>query len=93
MWRSQGDGLSEICLCGRAFSQQSAFSNHKRTCQKSKKRLSSALEKAKQLWTGKKRRRLDQDDTTVSLPSSSGLTHAPPLPAQDTIEVRRNLLP
>jgi hypothetical protein len=51
-------GMESVCICGRSFSQLSAFTNHKRTCQSSKKRLSSALDKAKQLWKGPKRRRL-----------------------------------
>jgi hypothetical protein len=40
------------------FSQLNAFSNHQRNCMKSKKRLSGALEKAKELWSARKRARL-----------------------------------
>lgn len=42
----------QTCTCGRKFDQLNAFSNHKQTCMKSKKCLSSALAKAKEKWTG-----------------------------------------
>jgi hypothetical protein len=74
------------CSCGRTFFQQSALSKHQKACQKSKKRLSSALDKAKSMWSGRKRRRLDLSDkhaeiTAVTLvpgaqPSSAGLIPA-----------------
>lgn len=38
------------CYCGKSFSQPGALSNHTRTCQKSNKRLSSALASAKNSW-------------------------------------------
>ena len=34
-----------------------AYTYHKRSCQKTKKRLSGALEKAKEVWQTKKRRK------------------------------------
>jgi hypothetical protein len=58
--------FSEICICGRSFSQVYAYSNHKRSCQKSKKRLSSALATAKVAWSQRKRPRAD-----VPLPQSA----------------------
>lgn len=48
-----------VCPCGRAFLQASALTKHQRSCSKCKKRLSSALEKAKSLWNGKRRRVLN----------------------------------
>src|SRR5262247_1229805 len=81
----QPDGQDyQMCLCGRSFSQPSAFNNHKRTCPKSRKRLSSALEKAKQLWSRKKRRRLDLDEPIqpsaglISMGSEPPITQDPP---------------
>ena len=53
-----GCGYTEICVCGRAFFKQSAYTNHKRSCRKSQKHLSSALDKAKQRWFEKKKQRL-----------------------------------
>jgi hypothetical protein len=73
------------CSCSRTFSQQSALSKHQKACQKSKKRLSSALDKAKSMWSGRKRRRLDVGDghagITATLipgpqPPSAGLISA-----------------
>lgn len=73
-WRTE----SETCLCGRSFSHTSALSHHIRSCQKTKKRLSGALDKAKEVWSGKKRRRLDHEEPSmVNQPSSSGLVNAP----------------
>lgn len=48
------------CVCGRTFSVPQAYSCHKRSCQKTKKRLSGALEKAKEAWQVKKRRKVEE---------------------------------
>jgi hypothetical protein len=64
--------LGNRCDCGRLFAQPSALVKHRRTCQKAKKRLSSALDKAKQAWTGRKQRRLDIADPPAS-PTASAL--------------------
>jgi len=56
---------SETCACGRSFSHTFAFTNHQRTCQKTKKRLSDALSKARVLWVAKKKPRLDVSRKTV----------------------------
>ncbi|KAH7917056.1 hypothetical protein BV22DRAFT_1135740, partial [Leucogyrophana mollusca] len=47
-----------VCSCGRSFSQQNAYTNHLRTCKKSKTRLAHALSKAKEMWSSRKRPRL-----------------------------------
>jgi len=49
---------AHVCHCGRSFSQLGAFSKHQRLCVKSLKRLSSALNKAKEAWITRKRRRI-----------------------------------
>ena len=51
--------VDNICLCGRTFSQSSALSYHKRSCKPSKRRLDGALEKAKEVWDAKKKRRVE----------------------------------
>ena len=48
------------CVCGRTFSVPQAYSCHKHSCQKTKKRLSGALEKAKEAWQVKKRRKVEE---------------------------------
>lgn len=68
--------MESVCVCGRSFLQLSAFTNHKRTCHLSKKRLSGALEKAKQLWRGTKRRRLLSSTVEVDEVPLAGLTPA-----------------
>lgn len=47
------------CVCGRSFSQVNAMSNHRRTCKKSKSRLSSAISSAQDNWRRKKARILE----------------------------------
>ena len=44
----------QVCVCGRTFSVPQAYTGHKRSCQKTKKRLSSALDKAKEVWQSRK---------------------------------------
>jgi hypothetical protein len=72
------DNTYSCQACRRTFVALHAFNNHQRSCKPSKKRLSSALVKAKEIWTSTKRRRLEHKgaDTVVdaihemSLPSS-----------------------
>lgn len=81
------------CFCGRSFLQQSAFSNHERVCQKSKKRLSSVLEKAKELWIARKRRRIDPGpgEIMVNEHPLAGLIRDTSLASSDVVEVRRGI--
>jgi hypothetical protein len=50
----------QVCVCGRTFSIPQAYTCHKRSCQKTKKRLAGALEKAKETWQARKRRRTEE---------------------------------
>ncbi|KIM75847.1 hypothetical protein PILCRDRAFT_98847 [Piloderma croceum F 1598] len=77
----------QTCLCGRSFAQQSALSNHKRSCSKSKKRFSATLDMAKQAWTNRKRRRVDSEDVQPQ----PGLTLAGPFsqPSAPNVETIR----
>jgi hypothetical protein len=59
------------CVCGRTFSVPQAYSCHKRSCQKTKKRLSGALEKAKEAWQVKKRRKVEGKAQLAEGPSST----------------------
>lgn len=74
--------MSYECCCGRTFLQTNAFSNHQRSCKKSRTRLSSALESAKENWSRLKKARL-QPPVPQSPPSTPSLTVsilASPLP-------------
>lgn len=65
----------ETCLgCRREFHFPGALKNHQHSCSKSKKRLSGALEKAKVLWTNRKRQRIDSDANGSQQTGSSGFT-------------------
>jgi len=85
---------SQVCECGRSFSQLNAVTKHKRSCKISKRHLSTALDKAKKLWKARKRRRLDPDneESILNQPSSAGLVHIPSPETHDTVEVRFNIL-
>jgi hypothetical protein len=50
---------SQTCVCGRAFSLPQAYTFHQRSCQKTKKRLLGALEKAKDILQARKRRKVE----------------------------------
>jgi hypothetical protein len=47
---------SNACLCGRTFTSPRGYTYHQRNCSKTKKRLSSALEKVREVNQAKKRR-------------------------------------
>jgi hypothetical protein len=53
------NGTTYTCLCGRSFAQSGALAYHKRSCKPSKRRLNGALEKAKEVWDAKKKRRVE----------------------------------
>ena len=55
-----GLAWSQACICGRIFSVPQAYSHHKQSCLKTKKRLSDALANAKEVWEIKKRRKADR---------------------------------
>jgi hypothetical protein len=59
-------GFLQTCICGRTFSEHNRYNYHRRSCKTSKKRLSGALEKAKELWAGRKRRRIHERDDRMS---------------------------
>lgn len=93
----------KVCICGRTFSVQQAYTCHKRSCQKTKKRLAGALEKAKEVWQANKRQKLEAKATgtkealALAGPSHPSLTHTvsvliaePPTPTSS--RVRFNLM-
>src|SRR6267154_2106736 len=63
------------CTCTCKFTQESAYTKHQRSCTKGKKRLFSALSKAKDLLGSAKRPRLNanggRQDARISMESSS----------------------
>lgn len=86
-----GDSFTQTCLsCGRAFSDLGGFTRHEKGCNKGKKRLSSALSKAKEVYRAKKAR---LTGTSLSLGlantatgfSSSLSESGPPEPLQDSV--------
>lgn len=50
---------AHLCLCGRNFTSPAALNYHRRSCKDSKKRLSSALSAAKELWVSRKKRKIE----------------------------------
>jgi hypothetical protein len=86
---------SQTCVCGRAFSLPQAYTFHQRSCQRTKKRLLGALEKAKDILQARKRRKVESvlpaQNQAEAGPSSQlvDLAHPndPPIPVVDS-EVR-----
>jgi hypothetical protein len=56
---------SESCICGRTFSLPQAYTYHQRSCQKTKKRLSGVLEKAKDILQSRKRHKAELESLLV----------------------------
>jgi hypothetical protein len=82
----------QTCACGRAFSAPHAYTNHERTCQRTKKRLASALVKAKELWVSKKRRKTEAKDPIQDVAGPSNLDTDPePVPDEPVVEEVRFL--
>lgn len=77
------EGWSQSCLCGRVFTQTYAYTNHSRNCKKTKTRLSSALEKAKERYFANKRRKTEvtQSEATGSPKVEEVIQTEAPLPA------------
>lgn len=64
------------CNCGRGFQQESAFTRHQKSCVKGKKRLFSALNKAKDLLGSVKRARTRLGDQGGSSHRTSPTTRS-----------------
>ena len=66
----------EVCACGRTFYLVSAYTNHRRSCKKTKVRLAGVLGKAQENWRQRKKQRTDaQDATRYSTKPSQSSTH------------------
>ena len=63
---------SQICLCGRSFDNAGAFTRHKKTCPRGKKRLANALSHAKESYRIK-RCRVEESEETASSSQAEGL--------------------
>jgi hypothetical protein len=82
--------FSETCLCGKSFSLPGTYTRHERNCTKTKKRLAGALEKAKEVWIIRKRRRLGTSENIQVNESASNLSPqlaGPNNPGQDSTHV------
>ena len=55
----RGSVFGQTCSCGRVISHVGAFKNHQNNCKKSKKRLSIALAKIKEIASLKRSRDRD----------------------------------
>jgi hypothetical protein len=64
---------SQTCACGCLFSVPQAYTCHKCSCQKTKKWLLCALEKAKEVWQAKKRRKIEERTQSEAAHSESHL--------------------
>ena len=64
------------CICGQSFTSPQAFTNHRRSCSKSKKWLSSTLEQAKAVQEAKKCHKME---ASLVPPETTGPFHHAPL--------------
>ena len=56
----------QVCACGHTFDVLQAYSSYyKHSCEKTKKQLASALEKAKEVWETKKHRKTEATTETL----------------------------
>lgn len=78
---------SQVCSCGRTFSVPQAYTYHKRSCQKTKKRLATALEKAKEVLHARKRQKTEgmAQNQELNDPTDSGMD-SEPIPNMPPIE-------
>ena len=56
---------SQTCVCGRTFFLPQAYTCHRRSCQRAKKRVSSAFQRVHEVWQTKKRRKMEQVTQSV----------------------------
>jgi len=57
---------SQECVCGRSFGDTGAFTRHKKTCLKGKKRLAHVLSHARESYRSKKCRIEDEESASSS---------------------------
>lgn len=81
-----------FCSCGHAFLQDTALTKHQQTCPKAKKKcFLSALEKTKEIWVGRKWRRMtgtvSQNPETTMQPVAPGLMPTTPVPELDAAKL------
>ena len=74
-WMEPIDSTPWVCVCGRTFLQLHAFGNHQRSCTWSKKWLSNALTKAREIWAARKWLCTDRNHPEGLIPVSAE-THA-----------------
>ena len=61
--------LDYVCVCSHMFSVPQAYTFQKHSWQKTKKQLSNALDKAKEVWQSKKHRKMEvQNSPTAESP-------------------------
>lgn len=70
---------SEQCTCGRVFYTSGAMSNHRRSCKKSKSRLSGVFDRARAVFRSSKRLRLS-GDTNAAAAAGTTRSITPPSP-------------
>ena len=66
------------CICGKSFLLLAALNHHTRTCIRSKKQVTSALSKAKQVFeerTGRKRQRREESGQVVARNEVDPVSH------------------
>lgn len=85
--------MSDICYCGKSFPHPGALQIHQRSCGRGKKRLGVALEKAKELWLDRKRRRIHESAVQKNRQSNSQgviiATQPSPLTSKEPLQISK----
>ena len=83
---------SQACVCGRTFTVPQGFFYHQRSCLKAKKRLSDALEKAREVLRARKCRKMSQQigegSSNQNVPAEQLLNGDPLLPDHPQVRIR-----
>jgi len=74
----------ETCICGRSFYAAGALRKHLRSCEKGKKRMSGAIDRARDLWRSRKKQRLDTPGPGLSQQIGQSSSEQPNIDAAET---------
>jgi hypothetical protein len=67
------------CICGKSFLLHSALNHHTRTCTRSKKQITSALSKAKQVFEERRERKRQRREENVQVVAPNEMDPAIPV--------------
>jgi hypothetical protein len=70
----------QVCACGRTFSLPQAYTCHGNSCHAAKKRFAGALDKAREDWNARKRRKIEAKKAEKVIVTEPNLPAEAPVP-------------